>query len=120
TTEDLGQRLRLSLGGRFDTRNTVSAPADGPSASGNASIFSPKLGVLYHLPTGGHLYANVSRGFKQTDGVITDPTLPFIQAWAYETGFRLESSRLTGSIAAFRMDVSNEQTFDPVTLTSTN
>ena len=120
TTENIGNRLSLNIGGRLDGRNTEATPAGGPSASAGTSIVSPKLGALYHLPAGGDLYANVSRGFKQADGVITDPTLPFITAWAYEAGFKLETRHAAGSIAAFRMDVSNEQTFNPVTLETTS
>jgi iron complex outermembrane receptor protein len=66
------------------------------------------------------LYANVSRGFRQTDGVIVDPTLPFITEWAYETGVKLDAHAVSGSVAVFRMDVSNEQTFNPATTTSTS
>ena len=120
TTENIGNRLSLNLGGRLDGRDTRSTPPGGPAASANAGVISPKLGMLYHLPVGGDLYVNASRGFKQTDGVITDPTLPFITAWAYEAGFKLETRRIDGSIAVFRMDVSNEQTFNPVTLETSN
>ncbi len=83
-------------------------------------LFSPKLGALYHLLIPVDLYANVSRGFRQTDGVITDPRLPFITEWAYEAGIKLDTHRLSGSVALFRVDVSNEQTFNPVTATSTS
>lgn len=59
------------------------------------------------------VFANVSRGFRQTDGVITDPTLPFITVWDYEAGVKLDESRFSVDAALFRMDVSNEQSFDP-------
>ena len=114
--EDLGRRLRLRLGGRLDYQNTSSTPDGGATSSHGRSIFSPKLGVLYRLPALLDLYANVSRGFRSTDGVIEDPSLPFITEWAYETGVKLEGNRVHGSVALFRMDVSNEQTFDPITL----
>jgi len=74
---------------------------------------------LYHLPRIGDLYVNVSRGFRQTDGVIEDPTLPFITAWAYETGLKIDGRYANASVALYRMDVSDEQTFDPITATST-
>src|SRR5439155_20940711 len=66
------------------------------------------------------LYVNVSRGFRQTDGVISDPSLPFITAWAYEAGVKVDTRRATMSAALYRMDVSNEQTFDPLTARSTS
>jgi outer membrane receptor protein involved in Fe transport len=56
---------------------------------------------------------NVSRGFRQTDGVITDPALPFIFVWDYETGVKLEEGPFSMDASLFRMDVNNEQSFDP-------
>ena len=117
STEDLGYHLRLSLGGRLDLQNNEATPDGGASVSKGKSIFSPKIGLLYHLPVAADLYANVSRGFRQTDGVIEDPTLPFITVWAYETGIKVDTRTVSGSVALFQMDVSNEQTFDPITLT---
>jgi iron complex outermembrane recepter protein len=121
STEDLGHHIRLSLGGRLDLQRAQATPTGGSSTSDGKAIFAPKLGALYHLPKiGGDLYVNVSRGFRQTDGVIEDPSLPFITAWAYETGLKIDGRYLNASLALFRMDVSNEQTFDPITAASTN
>jgi outer membrane receptor protein involved in Fe transport len=83
-------------------------------------VFAPKFGLLFHIPNWGAVYGNVSRGFRQTDGVISDPTLPFITEWAYEAGVKLDRRGVSASAALFRLDVSNEQTFDPITLTSTS
>ena len=66
------------------------------------------------------LYGNVSRGFRSTDGVISDPTLTPIRETAYEAGVKLDRNGAFASAALFRMDVSNEQSFNPVTLESTN
>ncbi|HEY7192889.1 MAG TPA: TonB-dependent receptor [Gemmatimonadales bacterium] len=120
STTDLGHHLRLNLGGRYDAANTASTPTGEAEVSDGHGIFSPKVGALYHLPRVGDLYANVSRGFRQTDGVISDPTLGFITAWSYETGLKVDTRALNASVALFRMDVSNEQTFDPITATSTS
>ena len=117
STEDLGYHFRLNLGGRFDFQNNESTPDGGTSVSHGKSIFSPKVGLLYHLPVAADLYASVSRGFRQTDGVIEDPTLPFITVWDYEAGVKVDTRGLSGSVAFFQMDVSNEQTFNPITLT---
>jgi len=106
------------VGGRLDALDTRSEPDSAVAASAGKTVFSPKLGVLYHLGFPADWYANVSKGFRQTDGVIEDPTLPFITEWAYETGIKVDTRRVAASIALFQMDVSNEQTFDPVTLTS--
>jgi outer membrane receptor protein involved in Fe transport len=83
-------------------------------------VFSPKLGLVLHLPARLELYGNLSRGFRQTDGVIRDPSLPFITAWSYEAGAKLDRERLSFSAVVFRMDVSNEQSFNPLTGSSTS
>jgi len=120
STEDLGHHFRLSLGGRVDYQNTEATPGGGTATSRGKSVFAPKVGALYHLPKIGDLYVNVSRGFRQADGVIEDPTLPFITAWAYETGLKIDGRYANASVALYRMDVSDEQTFDPITATSTS
>ncbi|MFI5279800.1 MAG: TonB-dependent receptor domain-containing protein, partial [Gemmatimonadales bacterium] len=115
---DLGRHVRATLGGRYDAQDTRSTPSGGAAVSASKGLFAPKVGLLAHVPAFGAVYVNVSRGFRQTDGVITDPTLPFITAWAYEVGAKLDRGPLSAGVALFRMDVSNEQTFDPITLTS--
>jgi outer membrane receptor protein involved in Fe transport len=118
STADVTPHMRVTVGGRLDAQDTRSEPDGAVAMSAGKTVFSPKVGVLYHLPFPADLYANVSKGFRQTDGVIEDPTLPFITEWAYETGVKVDTRRAAASIALFQVDVSNEQTFDPVTLTS--
>ena len=120
STADVGHHLRFTLGGRYDAVGTRSTPLGEVATSASHDVFSPKFGALVHLPRLGDVYANVSRGFRSTNGVIADPTLPFITEWAYETGVHVDLDRVTGSAALFQTDVSNEQTFDPVRLTATN
>ncbi|HEY4099827.1 MAG TPA: TonB-dependent receptor [Gemmatimonadales bacterium] len=117
---DLSRHVRFTVGGRYDDVGTKSTPAGDTAASASHGVFSPKLGALLHLPKVGDVYANASRGFRSTDGVIGDPTLPFITEWAYETGMHINAGHVTGGAALFRTDVSNEQSFDPILLTSTN
>jgi outer membrane receptor protein involved in Fe transport len=119
SSADLTRHMRLSVGGRYDARDARATPS--PTVpSRTRGVVSPKAGLLYHFPQALDFYANVSRGFRQTDGVIEDPTLPFITAWAYETGVKLDQGNVSASVALFRMDVSNEQTFNPITLESTS
>jgi outer membrane receptor protein involved in Fe transport len=119
-SHDMGRHVRLRAGGRYDVLDTRATPAGGAAGGATRAAFSPKLGALVHLRHALSAYANVSRGFRHSDGVVEDPTLGLITAWAYETGVKLDRRRLTGSLALFREDVSNEQSFDPVTLTRTN
>jgi outer membrane receptor protein involved in Fe transport len=119
---DATPRLRLNLGARYDAIGTRSTPdtTGGVASSATHAVLSPKLGALVHLTPNLGLYANASRGFRSSDGVITDPSLVPITLWAYETGLKLDASTITASAAVFRMNVSNEQTFNPLTAGSIN
>ena len=118
---DIGRHFRLSLGGRWDILATRSLQKESSETSRDTrKVLSPKLGALLHLHRTAGIYANVSRGFRQTDGVVEDPSLPVITAWSYETGIKFDSRRSSADIAFFRMDVSDEQTFDTITLESTS
>jgi len=117
---NLTDRLRLDIGARYDFLTTHSIPDGGSSESASHGVFSPKFGALVHVAPPLGVYGNVSRGFRSSDGVIGDPTLVPITAWAYETGVKMDYKGSSASAALFRMDVSNEQTFNPVTLESTS
>lgn len=117
---DAGHHLRFAIGGRYDALATRATPAGEVATSAGHGSFSPKLGVLLHLPRLGDIYANASRGFRSSDGIVEDPTLPFITEWAYEAGMHLDLTRASGILSVFRTDVSNEQSFNPILLTSTS
>ncbi|HKG32624.1 MAG TPA: TonB-dependent receptor, partial [Gemmatimonadales bacterium] len=117
---DLMPRVRINAGARLDAFDTRSTPDGAAPLSGRQSMLSPKLGALYQFRPELQVYANVSRGFRQTDGVVNEPSLPMITAWSYETGFKLGPSLTHVSLTLFRMDVSNEQTFDPISLATSN
>ena len=119
-SEERADRFTFTAGARYDLLNDVSEPIGAATVSDTKGIFSPKFGAMYFLADDLSLYANASRGFRSTDGTIETPSLPFITAWAYEVGTKFDKNIVTGSVALFLMDVSNEQTFDPVTLTSTS
>jgi outer membrane receptor protein involved in Fe transport len=115
---DLTSRLRADIGGRYDEINTRSTPTDpslaASSVTGSHGVFSPKMGSLFKLTPWLGAYVNVSRGFRSTDGVISDPTLAPVTAWSYESGLKLDREQVSVSADVFRMDVSNEQTFNPL------
>jgi outer membrane receptor protein involved in Fe transport len=117
---DLTVRLRIDAGLRYDALATRSTPDGDVATSATHSVLSPKLGALLRLSREIGLYGNVSRGFRSANGVISDPTLTPITAWAYESGIKFDQGGATASAALFRMDVSNEQTVNPVTLEATN
>ncbi|MEP7382821.1 MAG: TonB-dependent receptor [Gemmatimonadota bacterium] len=117
---DVNDRLRLDLGLRYDVLATRSSPVDEETATAAHGVLSPKVGALVHLTPVLATYGNVSRGFRSSDGVIGDPSLAPITATAYEVGLKADRGAFHASAALFRMDVSNEQTFNPVTLESSN
>jgi len=118
---DFGSHLRVDAGARYDAVDTRSTPdgADAPSSAGHG-IVVPKLGALVRLSSDVGVFGNVSRGFRSTDGVIADPALPFITEWSYESGVKFDRRAVSATATLFRTNVSNEQTFNPVTLESTS
>jgi outer membrane receptor protein involved in Fe transport len=110
--------LRLELGARYDRLGTHTRPAGGETLTGSQGAFSPKLGAYLALAPWVGVYGNLSRGFRSTDGLVLDPTLPLILAWSREAGVKVQRPRYAASAAVFQMDVSNEQTFDPIRNTS--
>jgi outer membrane receptor protein involved in Fe transport len=117
---NLTDLLRVDIGARYDFLATRSTPDGVAARSASHGVFSPKFGALLHLAPSLGLYGNVSRGFRSTDGVIAEPTLAPITATSYETGLKFYHGANSATAALFRMDVSNEQTFNPVTLESTS
>jgi outer membrane receptor protein involved in Fe transport len=117
---DLGDALRVDLGLRYDALATRSLPDGEPAADATHGVLSPKIGALVHVAPMVGVYGNISRGFRSPDGVISDPTLAPITAWAYESGVKLDQGPASVSAALFRMDVSNEQTFNPITLAASS
>jgi outer membrane receptor protein involved in Fe transport len=124
---DVTKYVRVDLGARVDQLSSTSlqptslAPDTiGPLAQSQFSkgIFSPKSGLLFRLLPWAGLYANISRGFRQADGVILDPTTPFITLWDYEAGVKVARGPLDVDASLFRMDLSNEQSFNGVTTIS--
>jgi iron complex outermembrane recepter protein len=112
---DVSPLLRLDLGARYDAVRTTSLPVAGQNLEAVHGVFSPKFGALVHLTSALGLYGNVSKGFRSTNGVLEDPSLEPIVAWAYESGLKLDNSAVSASVDVFRMNVSNEQTFNPLT-----
>jgi len=119
---DVTSRLRFDLGARYDALDTWSLPGVAGEATVSAThgVLSPKAGALFHVTPVLSLYGNVSRGFRSTDGVIVDPTLAPITAWAYEAGAKVDRAGVSASVALFRMNVSNEETFNPIAAGSVN
>jgi iron complex outermembrane receptor protein len=113
-------RLRLDLGARYDVLATRSEPDGEEAAAATHGVLSPKLGAMLRLTTALGAYVNISRGFRSPDGIIGEPALDPITEWSYETGLKYDRGVLSVSAALFRADVSDEQTFNPITLASSS
>jgi len=117
---NLTDRLRTDIGLRYDVLGSRASPVGEAATDGAHGVLSPKVGAMFRVTPNVGVYGNVSRGFRSTDGVISEPSLAPITAWAYESGVKVDRNGSSASAALFRMDVSNEQTFNPITLESTN
>jgi outer membrane receptor protein involved in Fe transport len=123
---DVTDRIRFDLGARFDELGTTSTPEGDATTTGTHGVFSPKLGALTRLTQSLGLYANASRGFRSTDGIIVDPTLEPVVVWNYETGLKFDGTvagtglPVSATATVFRMNVSNEQTFNPLSGAANN
>ena len=111
-------RFGLDLGARVDalhyeTRDVLNS---GPEESHDRVIVNPKLGARYLLSGSLALLGSLSHGFRGAPGVIGDPSRPPLEAWAGEVAVEWLPGTIELHVAAFRMEVSNERTLDPITL----
>jgi iron complex outermembrane recepter protein len=133
TNFNVSKYLRFSLGGRVDQ---LSSTSQQPDSSGNQvcsnwndpkltltcstrqyskGVFSPKTGVLLQPIKWFGVYANISKGWRQQDGVILDVTTPLIYVWQYETGVAVTAGEnFSFDASVFRMQLSNSQEFNGV------
>ncbi|HVT40480.1 MAG TPA: TonB-dependent receptor [Gemmatimonadaceae bacterium] len=119
-TSNLASRVRVDLGGRADNLSTTSTPGAATAINASHGVISPKIGATLRITDWLSAFGNASRGFRSADGVISDPARSVITVWAYEGGIRLQRAAARLSVDVFQMNVSNEQTFNPVTRGSAN
>ncbi|MFT4254573.1 MAG: TonB-dependent siderophore receptor [Caulobacter sp.] len=105
----LGERLTLTLGGRWDT-----AKADGQEDS----KFSPHAGAAFTLRPGAALYANYSKSFTPTSAWQTrydGSLLPPETGENIEGGLKVDlvSGVLSGMISVYQLTRQNVATDDP-------
>jgi len=115
----LGSRFQYDLGLRFDevryqSLNTLDSLAAWQEATD--PMLSPKFGARYIAS--GHLVllGSLARGFRGPVGVIAEPDLPLVTAWAGEIGAEWIKGPVALSASLFQFNVENERVRDPVTL----
>jgi len=128
----IGSKLQFTPGLRLDRYDYDVAAID-PANSGSAgeSVLDPKFALAYAASPHEEFYADYGTSFHSNDarGVIGqndpqthapfDPTgtpvqfnSPLTRAVGYELGYRYSSPKLTTTLSAFRLFVSNELIFD--------
>jgi len=113
------QAFTVGIGARLDVLGFGSSEKDGGSRTSHTLVVAtPKLSAIYRFTPELSAYASFNGGFRAADGVISEPTLQPSREWASEVGLRAMGQRYEASVAAYNMDVRNEQTFNPVTLAS--
>jgi outer membrane cobalamin receptor len=110
----------LGIGTRLDVLRFGSSQKDGGSRASHTDVLAtPKLSAIYRFTSELSAYASFNGGFRAADGVISEPALEPSREWASEIGVRGIGQRYEASVAVYSMDVQREQTFNPVTLSTT-
>jgi len=118
---NLSEAFTLGIGARLDALGYGSKEkGETTRVSDIHLVATPKLSAIYRLTPQLATYASFNGGFRAADGVISDPALSPSREWASEIGLRGTGQRYEASIAAYSMSVEREQTFDPVSLTTTS
>jgi iron complex outermembrane receptor protein len=117
---DLGDRLKVRFGGRFDhfrqhITNRLAGAVSPPVFV--KERFSPTAGILYELTDTFSVYAGYGTGFRPNSGIDAagQPFTPETSK-SYEAGLRYTSpgNGITATLAAYTMAKNNILTSDPV------
>jgi outer membrane receptor protein involved in Fe transport len=115
------EQFTLGIGARFDALGYgTKEKGEGTRDSDLHFVATPKLSAIYRFTPELSTYASFNGGFRAADGVISDPHLTPSREWASEVGLRGVGQRYEASVAAYSMSVEREQTFDPVSLSTTS
>lgn len=115
---DIGEKVKIRFGGRFDHFNQQIGARVGdfaPTINSVKERFSPTVGLLYDVDTHFGLYAAWGNGFRPNSGTDANKN-PFAPetSKSYEVGGRYTSKIVNASLAVFTMTKQNILTSDPV------
>lgn len=117
-TQALGGNLALSVGARFEDRQSDYLDSDAFGFATDESLWGGKLSLTYHIDDRQMAYATISRGYKP-GGANSNSTVPEAlreydteSMLNYEIGFRglLLDNKLEAQLALFYQDRSDIQT----------
>lgn len=79
------------------------------------SATSPRAGLVYQPSKTWSLYASAAKGFRPNSGIsIANQAFPAERSRSYELGAKLETGKLTGTVAVYDIRKSNVLTTNPV------
>jgi len=112
---DLGARWKALVGVRHDTyTQDVTNHRLNTSNRQSLSATSPRAGLVYQPSKMWSLYASAAKGFRPNSGIsIANQAFPAERSRSYELGAKLETGKLTGTLAVYDIRKSNVLTTNP-------
>ena len=112
---DLGAQWKALVGVRHDTyTQDVTNHRLNTSNRQSLSATSPRAGLVYQPSKMWSLYASAAKGFRPNSGISIDNQAFLAErSRAYELGAKLETGRLTGTLAVYDIRKSNVLTTNP-------
>ncbi len=113
----LSDKVKLVLGGRFDTYTSQDADRTVPLVTTtNTQAFSPRIGIVYQPTNQTSIYGNYSQSFLPQSGrSATGAAFGPERGAGYEIGVKNDffDGRLTATLAAYQINRSDVLTTDP-------
>jgi iron complex outermembrane receptor protein len=112
---DLGAQWKALVGVRHDsyTQDVTNQRLD-VSNRQSLSATSPRAGLVYQPTTAWSLYASAAKGFRPNSGIsVENQAFPAERSRSYELGAKLETGKLTGTVAVYDIRKSNVLTTNP-------
>lgn len=112
---DLGAQWKALVGVRHDTyTQDVTNNRLHVSNRQSLSATSPRAGLVYQPSKAWSLYASAAKGFRPNSGIsIANQAFPAERSRSYELGAKLETGKLTGTVAVYDIRKSNVLTTNP-------
>ncbi|MED5596569.1 TonB-dependent siderophore receptor [Janthinobacterium sp. P210006] len=112
---DLGAQWKALAGVRHDTyTQDVRNNRLNVSNRQSLSATSPRAGLVYQPSKAWSLYASAAKGFRPNSGIsIANQAFPAERSRSYELGAKLETGKLTGTVAVYDIRKRNVLTTNP-------
>nr|WP_150127754.1 TonB-dependent siderophore receptor [Janthinobacterium psychrotolerans] len=113
---DLGAQWKALVGVRHDSYDQeVTNNRLNVSNNQSLSATSPRVGLVYQPSKAWSLYASAAKGFRPNSGIsINNQAFPAEQSRSYEVGAKLETGKLTGTVAVYDISKRNVLTVNPL------